>query len=74
MLESMPYYYQVTDGHGMGAERVMEAEVAYGQGRFVDAVIALARARSAAAAEEQRYMLLCCDFLSLRLALTGATA
>ena len=73
MLRSMPYYYQVTDGHGMGAERVMEAEVAYGQGRFVDAVIALAQARSAAAAEGQRYMLLCCDFLSLRLALTGAT-
>lgn len=73
MLESMPYYYQVTDGHGMGAEWVMEAEVAYGQGRFVDAVIALARARSAAEAEGQRYMLLCCDFLDLRLALTGAT-
>ena len=72
MLASMPYYYQVTDGHGMGAERVMEAEVAYGQGRFVDAVIALAQARSAAAAEGQRYMLLCCDFLALRLALTGA--
>ena len=44
MDECMPHYYKITDGHGQGAERIMRAEAAFLQGRFVDAQIELERA------------------------------
>lgn len=71
MRESMPYYYRLTEGHGRGAESVMEAEARCLQGRFLDSRIALEKARHDAAASDQQYILLCCDMLSLRLALCG---
>ena len=71
MNHSMPYYYQVTDGQGMGAEQIMEAEAFFNRRQFVDAHIMLEKARASAAGEQQNYILLCCDFLSLRLALCG---
>ena len=71
MREAMPYYYRLTDGHGQGAENIMEAEARCLQGRFVDSRIALEQARHAAAEKDQQYILLCCDLLSLRLHLCG---
>lgn len=71
MQESMPYYYRVTDDQGIGAEHMMEAEVRYCRGEFVDAHIALEKARIAAKPKGQQYILLCCDFLSLRMTLCG---
>ena len=71
MREAMPYYYRLTEGHGQGAEDLMEAEARCLQGRFLDSRIALEKARHDAAARDQQYILLCCDFLSLRLTLRG---
>ena len=71
MREAMPYYYRLTEGHGQGAEDLMEAEARCLQGRFLDSRIALEKARHDAAARDQQYILLCCDLLSLRLTLCG---
>ena len=67
MNEAMPFYYQVTEGHGMGAERIMEAEARYLEGKFQDASVLLSKARQKTTADSQKNMDLCCDFLSLRL-------
>lgn len=37
MDECMPHYYKITNGHGMGAETIMRAEVDLQQGQFDDA-------------------------------------
>lgn len=71
MQESMPYYNRITDDQGIGAEYVMEAEVRYCRGEFVDAHIALEKARAAANSKGQQYIMLCCDFLLLRMTLCG---
>ena len=71
MQESMPYYNRITDDQGIGAEYVMEAEVRYCRGEFVDAHIALEKARTAAKSKGQQYIMLCCDFLALRMTLCG---
>ena len=67
MNEAMPYYYQVTGGHGMGAELVMEAESQYLIGRFQDAFLLLSKVRQKIVSERQKNMELCSDFLALRL-------
>ena len=69
MEECMPHYYQITDGHGQGAERIMSGEAAYMEGRFVDAHIELERAYAQIAGNGQENMALCGDFLRLRLSL-----
>ncbi len=71
MNRSMPFYYQVADGQGMGAEQIMEAEAFFLRGRYLDAHIMLEKARTAATEGKQKYILLCCDFLELRMALFG---
>lgn len=71
MQESMPYYNRVTDDQGIGAEYIMEAEVRYCRGEFVDAHIALEKARTAAKSKGQQYIMLCCDYLYLRMTLCG---
>ena len=67
----MPHYYKITQGHGQGAELVMDAEAAFMQGHFERAVLLLERARVRAASCGQENMALCCDFLALRLSLCG---
>ena len=69
MYECMPHYYKITNGHGQGAELLMDAEAAYLQGAWEKAAVRLERARADAAGQEN--MTLCCDFLALRLALCG---
>ena len=49
MYECMPHYYKITQGHGQGAELVMDAEAAFMQGHFERAVLLLERARVRAA-------------------------
>ncbi len=71
MNQCMPYYYQLTDGHGIGAEQTMEAEALFNRGRFDDAHIMLEKARNTVAGTQQYYILLCCDLLALRMALCG---
>ena len=69
MYECMPHYYKITNGHGRGAELLMDAEAAYLQGAWEKAAVLLERARADAAGQEN--MTLCCDFLALRMALCG---
>ena len=71
MHECMPYYYRITNGHGLGAELVMDAEASFMQGKLHEAEIGLARARAAIAGSGQENMALCCDFLELRLLGSG---
>lgn len=71
MHECMPHYYRITNGHGLGAELVMDAEASFMQGRLHEAEIGLERARAAIAGSGQENMALCCDFLELRLLRSG---
>lgn len=71
MQECMPHYYRITNGHGLGAELVMDAEASFMQGKLHEAEIGLARARAAIAGSGQENMALCCDFLELRLLGSG---
>ena len=65
----MPHYYRITNGHGRGAERIMDAEAAFMQGRFSDAQIALESAYAQIEGNGQENMALCCDFLAWRMSL-----
>lgn len=69
MNESMPYYYKVTDGHGQGAELLMQAEASFMQGDILKSYIELEKARQRVKEKGQINMDLCCDFLALRLSL-----
>ena len=71
MHECMPHYYRITNGHGLGAELVMDAEASFMQGKLHEAEIGLARARAAIVGSGQENMALCCDFLELRLLRSG---
>ena len=71
MHECMPHYYRITNGHGLGAELVMDAEASFMQGRLHEAEIGLERARAAIVGSGQENMALCCDFLELRLLGSG---
>ena len=44
MKNAMPYYYKITQNHGIGAEYIMEAEVCFNQGDILNAEIALDKA------------------------------
>lgn len=69
MKECMPYYYQVSDGHGNGAEHGFAADLFYERGLLTDADISNRMALSAAKRKNQFSIMLCCDFLSMRMAL-----
>ena len=69
MKECMPHYYKITNGHGQGAERIMDAEASFMQGRFTDAQIKLERAYAQIAGNGQESIALCCDFLAQRMLL-----
>lgn len=73
--EAMPYYYQVTGGHGMGAETVMEAEVYYMRGDMENAEIHFHTALEQAKSKNQWSISPCAEFLQVRIALyRGTTA
>lgn len=69
MLEAMPYYYQITAGHGAGAEYIMQAERYYSIGDFAQAEITMHKARSFARSQQQLAIEICAIFLKLRLGL-----
>ena len=73
MNDCMPHYYQITNNHGLGAEKIMDAEAAFARGQLEDAQILLARAAATVQDAGQENMALCCDFLARRLSMfTGA--
>ena len=71
MNRAMPYYYRLTNRHGAGADKIMEAEAMFLRGQFVDARIMMEAALLEAEERQQRYIVLCRDLLALRLALCG---
>ena len=73
MNDCMPHYYRITNGHGLGAELVMDAEAVFMQGKLREASIGLERARAKTRGSGQENMALCCDFLQLRLSLFDAS-
>lgn len=74
MKRAMPYYYQVTNQHGAGAELLMAAEAAFMRGDNAAAEISLEKARQRAGEKSQRYLLLGCDFMKLRMSLCTGEA
>ena len=67
--KAMPFYYQVANGHGKGAEDVMDAERYFYGGDFENAEIAMHRALRAASEVPQTGIIICAVFLQIRLAL-----
>jgi len=68
IIVAMPYYYQLTAGHGSGAEYVMQAEWYYHTGDFENAEIAAHKALYIAQSQDQMSIVLCALFLQMRLA------
>lgn len=67
--ENMPYYYQLTNGHGNGAEFIMSAERHFHLGDQVNAEIGLHQALYLADVHQQPEIAVCALFLQVRLAL-----
>jgi len=67
--EAMPNYYQITNHHGKGAEKVMEAERYYYLGDFENSEIAMHNAFQAANETPQSGIIICAVFLQIKLAL-----
>ena len=66
---AMPYYYQLTNGHGTGAEHVMAAEWYYNQGDLENAEIEIHIALYLATNARQPNIIICALFLQVRLSL-----
>ncbi|MBO6108704.1 MAG: hypothetical protein J6P16_04795 [Eubacterium sp.] len=76
MHRCMPYYYRLTEDHGMGAEYMMEAETFVLRGEMSQAEIALRQGQMSAEAvtgrqKEMRFILLCGLFIKLEMSLLG---
>jgi LuxR family maltose regulon positive regulatory protein len=69
MRECMPYYYQVVDGHGNGAEHVMQGETDFLLGKLTDAEISYHLGASAARRKQQYSILVTAEILTMRMAL-----
>ena len=67
--EAMPFYYQITNDHGKGAEKVMEAEHFYYMGDFENSEIVMHKAFQAASQTPQSGIIICAVFLQIKLAL-----
>ena len=67
MRECMPYYYELTDHHGNGAEIAMQAETELMRGNLQDAEIHYYHASRAAHRKHQYSILLTAQFTAMRL-------
>jgi LuxR family maltose regulon positive regulatory protein len=67
--EAIQYYYQLTNGHGMGGEHVMAAEWYFNKCDFGNAEIALHKALFIAEGGLEPSVLICALFLQIRLSL-----
>lgn len=74
MREFIPYYYQVVDGHGNGAEHVLQGEMDFMRNRLTDAEISYHLAVSAAARKKQHSIRVTAEFLGMRMALLEGDA
>lgn len=67
MRDCMPFYYQLVDGHGNGAEHSMQGETDFLRGRLTDAEINYHLAVNTAKRKGQYSILLTAEFLSMRM-------
>ena len=67
MQECMPYYYQLTGGHGNGAEHAMLTETELMRGGFTNAKIEYHLAYHAAMRKKQVNVLIAAEFAAMRL-------
>ena len=74
MKDCIPYYYQVVDGHGNGAEHVMQGETDFMRNRLVDAQISYHLAVGASARKKQHSIRVTAEFLGMRMALLEGDA
>ncbi len=68
LIEIMPRYNSLTNGHGSGAEYVMEAEMHYHRGDFESAAISAYKAWYRAQSRQQTSVACCVSSLQIRLA------
>ena len=66
--EAMPFYYQLTNNHGKGAEYAMEAERFYYIGDFENSEISAHKAFQAANEDSESGVIFCTVFLKIKLA------
>ena len=69
IIEALPYYYRLTNGHGRGAEYVMEAERHFNIGEFENAANSIKKALFETPENLETGIVLCIEFLRMRLAL-----
>lgn len=74
MKECIPYYYQVVDGHGNGAEHVMQGETDFMRNLLTDAQISYHLAVGASARKKQHSIRVTAEFLGMRMALLEGDA
>lgn len=74
MREYIPYYYQVVDGHGNGAEHVMQGETDFMRGLLTDAQISYHLAVGASTRRAQHSIRVTAEFLGMRMALLEGDA
>ncbi|MBN2899646.1 MAG: AAA family ATPase [Clostridia bacterium] len=67
--EALPYYHQLTDGHGIGGQYIMEAERHFYMGALESAEIVLHKALHIIEGKNEPVMMLCAEFLQVRIAL-----
>lgn len=67
--EALPHYSRLTNGHGKGGEFVMEAEWYFNRGDFENAEIVAHKAYYEAAQYGQYEIIICSQFLQMRIAL-----
>ncbi|MDR2899280.1 MAG: helix-turn-helix transcriptional regulator [Clostridiales bacterium] len=67
MLEGIPVYCKLTDGHGQGADFVMEAEAKFNAGEFTEAETIIHKAWYYAREKDQWSIMITADFLRIRL-------
>ncbi len=68
MHEALPYYSKLTNGHGKGADAVIEAEKKFYTGAFDEVQIAVHKAIFLSKSEKQEDIRLCAAFLQARAA------
>lgn len=74
MKECMPYYYQVSGGHGNGAEHSFLADLCYERGQITDADISNRMAMTAAKRKNQFSIMINSRILSMRMAVLKGDA
>jgi LuxR family maltose regulon positive regulatory protein len=65
LKEGLPYYYQLTEGHGSGAEYTMEAESYLNQGDFLNAEISVQKALLKAKSGPDENVIICASYIQL---------